>query len=509
MERTHRHSTWAAATASPTASAGSLKDGSPRHLEARSARRIPLGHRFLLGFGLLILLCQGCQPVDLPNEALNASWNQESAAPPIKVLLVDGQNNHASWPKTSEMMRKYLLETGLFTVDLARTAPKGTDEDFAPDFAAYDVVLSNYNGAPWPEKTQQDFEAFVSGGGGLVIVHAADNAFPEWPAYNRMIGLGGWGNRNEASGPYLYYNDENQSVRDDQPGGGGSHGPQHQFQVTTRAADHPIMKGLPKVWLHAQDELYDRLRGPAENIEVLATAFSAADKNGTNRHEPMVMTVTFEKGRVFHTTLGHDTYSQECVGFITLLQRGTEWAATGNVTQDVPEDFPTADQSISREPKAPPKPELPIVPDSLGTTNNVTRRGPIYFAGQFSPEDLEIIKQQGIKTIVSLRQTSEINWDEAEAARDAGLEFHQFSCRKPSELGAETLGELYDLLDQANDGEKVLVHCGGAARVGAVWALYRVQKQGIDAEQAILEGEAIGMPRGLKSDVKAVLDQQK
>jgi type 1 glutamine amidotransferase len=63
----------------------------------------------------------------------------------------------------------------------------------------------------------------------------------------------------------------------------------------------------------------------------------------------MLMAIRYGKGRVFHTTLGHDVAAMECVGFITTLQRGTEWAAIGMVTQPVPPDFPTADkQSVRR-----------------------------------------------------------------------------------------------------------------------------------------------------------------
>ena len=126
-------------------------------------------------------------------------------------------------------------------------------------------------------------------------------------------------------------------VRDTSPGNGGSHGPQHEFVVETRVADHPIMRGLPRRWRHTQDECYDRLRGPAENMTVLATAFSSPEFKGTGRHEPALMVIDHGKGRVFHTILGHEDYSFESVGFITTFLRGVEWAATGKVTIPVPE----------------------------------------------------------------------------------------------------------------------------------------------------------------------------
>ena len=293
----------------------------------------------------------------------------------LKALIVDGQNNHAVWPKSTIMMKQYLEATGLFDVEVDRTRflwnakrekaflplagvgekedvkqPK-TDPDFSPSFDKFDVVISNfgYNAADWPEPTRKALEAYMKAGGGFVSVHAADNSFPKWREYNRMIGLGGWGGRNEKDGPYVYYTNEGEMVRDTSPGGSGAHGPQHVFPVTVRVADHPITKGMPAVWLTTKDECYAKLRGPAENMTILATGKDQSGKPPTDRHEPILMVVNYGNGRIFHTTLGHDDYSFESVGFILSFTRGAEWAATGKVTQPIPDDFPTSEKSTSRK----------------------------------------------------------------------------------------------------------------------------------------------------------------
>jgi type 1 glutamine amidotransferase len=266
-----------------------------------------------------------------------------SAAPSLKALIVDGQNNH-NWKETTPHLKKLLEETGLFAVDVVTTPAKGEDfSHFRPKFAGYQVVVMNYTGDDWPEPAKKALDDYVSAGGGLVIFHAANNAFPKWPQYNEMIAVGGWGGRNEKSGPYLYWQD-GKIVRDMTPGPGGTHGPQHPFQIIVRVPDHPITKGLPEKFTHSADELYSRLRGPAKNVTVLATALADKAKRGTGHDEPILMTIQYGRGRVFHTVLGHAGIQCRSVAFIATYQRGAEWAATGRVTQPLPPDFPGPDQ---------------------------------------------------------------------------------------------------------------------------------------------------------------------
>lgn len=277
---------------------------------------------------------------------------QQPAGTKLRVLIVDGQNNH-NWQATTPFLQSMLEKAGRFTVETATTPPKNAPEQawstFRPEFSRYDVVLSNYNGEPWPEPVQNALEKFVSNGGGLVVVHAANNAFPGWEEWNRMIGLGWRGND---FGERVTLDDSGETVRTPKgEGPGAGHGPQHAYPVVIRDRKHPVMQGLPAEWMHTKDELYHGQRGPALNMHILATAYSSPSQRGTGAHEPMVWWIPYGKGRVFTTVLGHvgarsdDLTAMRCIGFQTIVTRGTEWAATGKVTLPVPGDFPTAEKT--------------------------------------------------------------------------------------------------------------------------------------------------------------------
>jgi HEAT repeat protein len=268
-----------------------------------------------------------------------------SPAPPvIKTLIITGQNNHA-WKASSPVLEQILDDSALFEADTATSPSRGEDMDkFAVDFSSYRLVVLDYNGDDWAEPMKKAFLDFVRSGGGVVVYHAADNAFPKWKEFNQIIGLGGWGNRDEKSGPYVFWQ-RDKVVRDESPGVGGYHGDQHAFMVVNRDTSHPITEGLPEKWMHARDELYSLLRGPGENMNILATAYSDPATRGTGRDEPVLFTISYGNGRIFHTALGHamgdgPSPALQCAGFIVTFLRGAEWAATGKVTQEIPGDFP-------------------------------------------------------------------------------------------------------------------------------------------------------------------------
>jgi uncharacterized protein len=269
----------------------------------------------------------------------------------ISLLLIDGQSKyHPNWMEWTPVLLKQLDDSGLFQLDVATSPQKGESLDkFNPKFKKYDVVVSLYDGDKWSQRAKRNLEKYVADGGGLVVVHAANNAFPDWEAYNIMIGLGGWSDRDQTAGPYIYYDNKNEIIVDTTPGVAGHHGPKHQYIVETRASDHPIMKDIPPRWLHTEDELYDRLRGPAANMTILATAFSSEKYDGTERNEPILITVKYGGGRIFHTVMGHDKNALSCVGFMTTFIRGCEWAAKKKVTFQVPEDFPTEYETSKRD----------------------------------------------------------------------------------------------------------------------------------------------------------------
>lgn len=276
------------------------------------------------------------------------AWTASAADRPLKVLIIGGQNNH-NWAVSTPYMKQILDRTDHLKAVIhnapGREATQADWDAWQPRFRDFDCVVLDYNGQMWPERVRQDFVAYVQQGGGVVVIHAANNSFTGWKEYEQMVGLL-W--RGRDYGASLYVDDAGKLVREAPGEGRGmGHGGQYDWEMTVRDAGHPLTQDMPIHWMHRHDELYHGQRGPAENVHILLTAFSdpAPGRGGTGKHEPIVWWIPYGQGRVVTNVMGHvgELGCMQCVGFQTLLYRGCEWAATGACTTPIPPNFPTAD----------------------------------------------------------------------------------------------------------------------------------------------------------------------
>ena len=128
---------------------------------------------------------------------------------------------------------------------------------------------------------------------------------------------------------------------------------------------------------------------------------------------------------------------------------------------------------------------------ALGNTKNVHRAGDLFFAGQFTAEDIKPIVDAKVSRVITLRTDGEIDWDEESAIKAAGMEFIQVPFRSPESLNDEVFDKIRELL--RDPSQTTLFHCGSANRVGGAWLPYRVLDEGVPLEKALTEAREIGL----------------
>ncbi len=128
----------------------------------------------------------------------------------------------------------------------------------------------------------------------------------------------------------------------------------------------------------------------------------------------------------------------------------------------------------------------------LGAAPNVHSFGSTLLCGQPNSAALEQAKNRGVKVAISLREEGETDFDEAAAAKSAGLQFHRIPFRAPETLNDKVFAATRKLLADS-ENNPVLLYCGSANRVGAIWAAHRALDDGLSIEAAMKEGKEVGL----------------
>jgi type 1 glutamine amidotransferase len=210
----------------------------------------------------------------------------------IRIVIVTGVDwpGHL-WKETAPALKDVLEKDKRFQVTIVEDLGfLASDKLFEFDEAV--LHFKNYDPLPQEEKAKANLVKFVEEGRGLVVIHYASGALENWPEFRNLVGRT-QGKRHDKRGP---------------------------FTVKIVNPKHPITESMQD--FQADDELFIELTGERP-IEVLATAKS----NITGQDHPMAFVLNYGKGRVFHTTLGHDAKAIRVSGTAELIRRGAAWAA--------------------------------------------------------------------------------------------------------------------------------------------------------------------------------------
>jgi hypothetical protein len=284
----------------------------------------------------------------------------------VNVLIITGHDHfHHRWRVAATRVRETLEDAGIFDVRVTEEFRGATAATLEP----YDCIVVSYFGARkpgdveqrWGTQTEQALFDFVRGGRGVVLAHPSFAMGRTWddPNGDELLRLAGG----------LLHRESRRA-------------PDEEWEVVIDDPQHEITRGLPSSWEQVTDDKFVNLRWhPEAEPHVLASLFDdpgsyldgayyaidgaqpgpklyapseVAKLPGVGQRHPVVWTNTYGDGRVFALTIGHvgastleDAHATlatgrdvgpsvdvatRTVGFVNLLRRGTEWAATGTVT---------------------------------------------------------------------------------------------------------------------------------------------------------------------------------
>jgi type 1 glutamine amidotransferase len=246
-----------------------------------------------LGALVVLALLSAAHSFSASTPQAPGSRGQATPPAPKKIVIVTGENSFSGhvWKDTSAELKRILDAGGQFAPAVIEADPNFIAND---TFLTYDIAVFDFRNAN-PLTQQAKVEAnllqFFRQGKGLVTVHWANGAFPNWPEYLNIVGLA------------------QQSVHD-------RRGP---FKVKIANANHPITRGLAD--FDTDDELYwDHAQGNRNRVPLAVSTSNVHFEDFVMAH-----TQQYLAGRVFNTSLGHDVKALQFPGTAELIRRGAAW----------------------------------------------------------------------------------------------------------------------------------------------------------------------------------------
>lgn len=184
-------------------------------------------------------------------------------------------------------------------------------DDFAttpePVRDQYDVIVFYHyllegptdEGLPWyAGKPRAALEHLGETEQGLVILHHAVLAYPDWSLWDQITGI--------SDRSFSYH-------------------PDQRFRIDVAHPEHPITNGLES-WVMSDETYY--MASAGDDSEVLLTTDHATSLRS------LAWTRQYRKSRVFCTPLGHDRSAWEEPSFRRLLANGIRWCAQKKPAQE-------------------------------------------------------------------------------------------------------------------------------------------------------------------------------
>jgi uncharacterized protein (TIGR01244 family) len=147
-------------------------------------------------------------------------------------------------------------------------------------------------------------------------------------------------------------------------------------------------------------------------------------------------------------------------------------------------------------------------PETYGISAAAFPEPGVMTAGQPTGEQVQLLAEDGYKTILDLRTPAEPRgFDEAEAARQNGLAYVNIPV-SPATLDQATIDRFLAAMKKAQ--KPVLIHCSTGSRVGALWYTWLVLERRKPPAAALAEARAAGLRQPeLKEKIEKLVAERK